>query len=85
MVVDLLVSLAYIALAEGAPDAPLPVGMGLRVECRTAPVTNKGPDGLFDFDRLDINDVWSLIPSWLRLRLTVVLYPDASRHYAVDG
>ena len=62
MVVDLLVSLAYIALAEGAPDAPLPVGMGLRVDCRTAPVINKGPDGLFDFDRLDINDVWSLIP-----------------------
>ena len=30
--VDLLVSLAYIAAAEGSLDAPLPVGMGLRAK-----------------------------------------------------
>ncbi|TFK84836.1 hypothetical protein K466DRAFT_526791 [Polyporus arcularius HHB13444] len=50
--VDLLVSLAYIALAEAANDAPLPVGMGLRVPCRSAPAAKMGSDGLFDFDKL---------------------------------
>ncbi|KAI0708751.1 hypothetical protein C8T65DRAFT_649990 [Cerioporus squamosus] len=55
--VDLLVSLAYVALAEGAPDAPLPVGMGLRVDCRTAPAANRDTDGLFDFDKLSPNDM----------------------------
>ncbi|RDX46333.1 hypothetical protein OH76DRAFT_1407058 [Lentinus brumalis] len=55
--VDLLVSLAYVALAEGAPDAPLPVGMGLRVECRTAPVASKDYEGLYEFDQLSPNDM----------------------------
>ncbi|RPD55194.1 hypothetical protein L227DRAFT_579837 [Lentinus tigrinus ALCF2SS1-6] len=55
--VDLLVSLAYVALTEGAPDAPLPVGMGLRVECRTAPAARRDSDGLFDFDKLDPHDM----------------------------
>lgn len=54
-VVDLLVSLAYIAAAEGALDAPLPVGMGLRVKCRSLATTD--PDGLHEFDQLDLPNV----------------------------
>ena len=57
VIVDLLVSLTYIAAAEGALDAPLPVGMGLRVPCRSAPVTLQGQDKLFDFDQLDLPHV----------------------------
>ena len=52
---DLLVSLAYIAAAEGALDAPLPVGMGLRVR-----VDNGLPaesDGMVGFDELDLAQV----------------------------
>lgn len=55
VVVDLLVSLAYIAAAEGALDAPLPIGMGLRVKCRS--LTPEDPDGLHDFDQLDLSNV----------------------------
>ena len=72
MTVDLLVSLAYVALAEGAADVPLPVGMGLRVECRTAPPENKGPDGLFDFDKLSRDDVGNLARH-ARMWLTIAL------------
>ncbi|KAI0738313.1 hypothetical protein C8Q80DRAFT_1275827 [Daedaleopsis nitida] len=53
-VVDLLVSLAYIAAAEGALDAPLPMGMGLRVPCKTAPADDQGLNRLYDFDTLDL-------------------------------
>ncbi|OJT02602.1 hypothetical protein TRAPUB_6866 [Trametes pubescens] len=55
VVVDLLVSLAYIAAAEGTLDAPLPMGMGLRVKCRL--VETDDPDGLHDFDQLDLPNV----------------------------
>ncbi|KAI0367123.1 hypothetical protein BV20DRAFT_1091315 [Pilatotrama ljubarskyi] len=54
-VVDLLVSLAYIASAEGGLDAPLPIGMGLRVKLQS--VESDGPDGLHDFDKLDITNM----------------------------
>ncbi|KAI0773052.1 hypothetical protein BD413DRAFT_538699, partial [Trametes elegans] len=54
-VVDLLVSLAYIAAAEGALEAPLPIGMGLRVTCRLKPTT--AADGLHDFDQLNIAEM----------------------------
>ncbi|KAH9895584.1 hypothetical protein C8Q73DRAFT_688553 [Cubamyces lactineus] len=54
-VVDLLVSLAYIAAAEGSLDAPLPVGMGLRVKGKALMATQyDDPNKLYDFDTLDL-------------------------------
>ena len=56
-IVDLLVSLAYIATAEDAPDSPLPVGMGLRVKGKATFGVPLGPDGLCEFDKLPPNEV----------------------------
>lgn len=36
-------------------DIPLPIGMGLRVKCRS--LTPEDPDGLHDFDQLDLPNV----------------------------
>ncbi|KAM5545525.1 hypothetical protein V8D89_000563 [Ganoderma adspersum] len=61
-IVDLLVSLAYIAAAEGAgADSPLPVGMGLRVKGRSNFSVPPGPDGLCEFDQLPANEMRSAI------------------------
>ncbi|KAI0750412.1 hypothetical protein C8Q74DRAFT_1309949 [Fomes fomentarius] len=57
VIVDLLVSLTYIAAGEGALDAPLPIGMGLRVPCKSASPASQGPDGLYDFDQLKISQM----------------------------
>ncbi|OBZ72871.1 Poly [ADP-ribose] polymerase 6 [Grifola frondosa] len=61
--IDLLVSLAYIAAAESSLDAPLPVGMGLRVHCKIGPPPNpaESPDGLHDFDKLDLAQMRAVI------------------------
>ncbi|KAI0628025.1 hypothetical protein C8Q77DRAFT_1151557 [Trametes polyzona] len=58
-VVDLLVSLAYIAAAEGALDAPLPIGMGIRVKARSQEIG--APDEMCDFDTLDLNTMLATI------------------------
>ncbi|KAI0824358.1 hypothetical protein BC628DRAFT_1379076 [Trametes gibbosa] len=58
-VVDLLVSLAFVAAIEGALNAPLPIGMGLRVRCRGSEIDS--PDGLHDFDRLDLPNMRAAI------------------------
>ncbi|KAI8977714.1 hypothetical protein BD414DRAFT_516981 [Trametes punicea] len=74
-VVDLLVSLAYVAAAEGSLDAPLPIGMGLQVKCRTPQAHMHGPDRLCDFDNLDlpnmrlaIRDLIDMLPPILELK-----------------
>ncbi|KAI0643473.1 hypothetical protein C8Q79DRAFT_979163 [Trametes meyenii] len=54
-VVDLLVSLTYIAAAEGSLDEPLPIGMGLRVEIKG--LTSESPDGLHEFDQLEVSNM----------------------------
>ncbi|TBU25270.1 hypothetical protein BD311DRAFT_764945 [Dichomitus squalens] len=59
--VDILVSLAYIAAAEGALDSPLPVGMGLRVKPRAGSSVLTDPDGLCDFDQLQLPEMRSAI------------------------
>ena len=65
--VDLLVSLAYSAAVGGVLEDPLPVNLGLRVKPpRTGSVAAAlGPDGLCDFDALDITGV-RMIASFLR-------------------
>ena len=50
--VDLLISLAYIAAASRCYEGPFPVGMGLMVP---APDVKDGP--LVEFDTLETNDV----------------------------
>ena len=56
--VDLLVSLAYVAAVEGSLDAPLPVGMGLRVKCKALMLGQyDDPNKLYDFDALDLQNV----------------------------
>lgn len=42
-------------MAECAKDAPLPIGMGLRVQCRD--LTADSPDGMHEFDQLDLPHV----------------------------
>ncbi|OSC99575.1 hypothetical protein PYCCODRAFT_1446686 [Trametes coccinea BRFM310] len=57
--VDLLVSLAYIAAAEGALDAPLPVGMGIRVKSKHSKtkLSTGQDDDLCDLDSLEIDQL----------------------------
>ncbi|KIM60273.1 hypothetical protein SCLCIDRAFT_1217055 [Scleroderma citrinum Foug A] len=63
--VDLLVSLAYIAAAEGTLDEPFPRGMGLRVP-RAAQSTSGADGGDFcDFDALTVKD--------MRMWITILL------------
>ncbi|KAI0350812.1 hypothetical protein OH77DRAFT_1570284 [Trametes cingulata] len=78
-VVDLLVSLAYIAAVEGALDAPLPVGMGLRVKLQS--IESDSPDGLHDFDKLDITNA-SLQMRWAISDLIDMIPPimELKRH-----
>ncbi|KAH7886667.1 hypothetical protein F5I97DRAFT_2017525 [Phlebopus sp. FC_14] len=57
--VDLLVSLAYIAAADGVLDDPLPRGMGLRVP--PLPGVASDSDGLCEFDTLDLQQMRSTI------------------------
>ena len=59
--VDILVSLAYIAAAEGSLDSPLPVGMGLRVTPRAGSSVPADWDGLCDFDQLQLPEVGMLL------------------------
>ncbi|KAI9060756.1 hypothetical protein FKP32DRAFT_1613420 [Trametes sanguinea] len=75
--VDLLVSLAYIAAAEGALEAPLPVGMGIRVKARyMTPRPQAAQDGdMCDLDNLDITqmrnairDLIDMIPPIMQLK-----------------
>ena len=56
-VVDLLVSLAYVAAAEGVLDEPLPRGMGLRVRRPAKADVRVDDDGLCEFDSLDLRNV----------------------------
>ncbi|KAI0668099.1 hypothetical protein C8Q78DRAFT_1099205 [Trametes maxima] len=58
-VVDLLVSLTYIAAAEGSLDNPLPIGMGLRVKIKG--LASENPDGLHEFDQLDVSNMRMVI------------------------
>lgn len=57
---DLLVSLAYVAAAEGVLDEPLPRGMGLRVRPPANAKVQIDDDGLCEFDLLGLQDVCGL-------------------------
>ncbi|PCH39035.1 hypothetical protein WOLCODRAFT_141073 [Wolfiporia cocos MD-104 SS10] len=59
-VVDLLVTLAYIAAADQSLDESLPVGLGLRVS-RYSTKAFIGNDGLCDFDSLTYNEMCDTI------------------------
>ena len=63
--VDLLVSLAYVAAAEGSLDEPLPRGMGLRVKPPPDAKVQVDADKLCEFDSLPLKDVSGPKPSWL--------------------
>lgn len=54
---DLLLSLAYVAAAEGVLDEPLPRGMGLRVRRPANATVQVDDDGLCELDLLDLRDV----------------------------
>lgn len=55
--VDLLVSLAYVAAAEGVLDEPLPRGMGLRVHRPEGSNVQVDNDNLCEFDSLSLQHV----------------------------
>lgn len=55
--VDLLVSLAYVAAAEGVLDEPLPRGMGLRVHRPEGFNVQVDNDNLCEFDSLSLQHV----------------------------
>ncbi|KZT05739.1 uncharacterized protein LAESUDRAFT_726677 [Laetiporus sulphureus 93-53] len=64
-VVDLLVSLAFVAAREGALDNPLPIGMGLRVANPGGAPTGE-PDSLCDFDTLTLPQMQSAIANLIQ-------------------
>ncbi|KAI0656109.1 hypothetical protein C8Q70DRAFT_1014692 [Cubamyces menziesii] len=72
-VVDLLVSLAYVAAVEGSLDAPLPVGMGLRVKCKALMLGQyDDPNKLYDFDALDLQNMRTAISALIDMLPPIV-------------
>lgn len=63
--VDLLVSLAYVAAAEGALEEPFPCGMGLRVPVPQGSTVIVDDDGLCDFDALPVQEMRKTITTLL--------------------
>ncbi|KAI6022680.1 hypothetical protein EDC04DRAFT_2575002, partial [Pisolithus marmoratus] len=68
--VDLLVSLAYVAAAEGTLGEPFPCGMGLRVPAPKHSTVIVDSDGLCEFDALPAHEV---IDCFLAVILCIVL------------
>ena len=52
-VIDLLVSVTYIAARHGTSEGPFPIGLGLRVPPLCDWGVSVDEDGLSDFDKLD--------------------------------
>ncbi|KZT66072.1 hypothetical protein DAEQUDRAFT_798566 [Daedalea quercina L-15889] len=52
-VVDLLVSITYVAARDGTMEGPFPIGMGLRVFPVPGAILTADEDGFCDFDQLD--------------------------------
>ncbi|KAI6096682.1 hypothetical protein EDD16DRAFT_1671551 [Pisolithus croceorrhizus] len=65
--VDLLVSLVYVAAAEGALEEPFPHGMGLRVPVPTGSTVIVDDDGLCAFDALPVHEMCSAITALLNV------------------
>ncbi|KAI6110185.1 hypothetical protein EDD16DRAFT_1612745 [Pisolithus croceorrhizus] len=63
--VDLLVSLVYVAAAEGTLEEPFPHGMGLRVPAPTGSTVIVDDDGLCAFDALPVREMCSTITALL--------------------
>lgn len=60
-VVDLLVSVTYIAAKDGTSEGPLPIGLGLWVPPMPNSVVPVDDEGLCDFDQLDKTQVRSIL------------------------
>ncbi|KAI0731453.1 hypothetical protein C8Q72DRAFT_822449, partial [Fomitopsis betulina] len=60
-VVDLLVSVTYIAAKDGTSEGPLPIGLGLWVPPMPNSVVPVDDEGLCDFDQLDKTQMWKAI------------------------
>ena len=56
-VVNLLVSVTYIAARDGTTEGPFPIGLGLRIPPLYKLAVPVDADGLCDFDQLDHGQV----------------------------